>query len=184
MTLTSRIQTNQILTNDDEVCITRLSSILLALIKIANGEINYMLSLLRVIFLNHNFLTIWRSKCVNPWQSVVSSEFRWRNNASISLKQIYKEFIQCFHKFVCDFFTIFEFELVKKKTNFLLNIPNSCFTQFSSWKKIIKNIRTKIVYTEFETGEFVIKYQFQFWLSSFMKFMNSDQGCRSHHQKK
>ena len=35
MALNSGIQTNQVLTNDDEVCIQRLSSILLALLEIS-----------------------------------------------------------------------------------------------------------------------------------------------------
>ena len=39
LTLTSRIQTNQILTNDDEICIPRLSSILLAVLKAFFSEL-------------------------------------------------------------------------------------------------------------------------------------------------
>ena len=35
------------------------------------------------------------------------------------------------------------FELLKNKTNFLLHSPNRVFSQFSSWKEIIKYIRKK-----------------------------------------
>ena len=51
MTLDSGIQTNQILTNDDEVYIPRLSSILLAVTKKSIVDINNALQLVNGFFI-------------------------------------------------------------------------------------------------------------------------------------